>query len=47
MKYTTSDNSTYLNPDLNVLKKHCLDNGLELFDSNGNPVELKPKKIKE
>lgn len=47
MKYTTSDNCTYIDPNLDVLKKHCLDNGLKLFDENGNSIELKTKKTKE
>lgn len=44
--FKTSDNSTYIDPDLDLLKKHCLDNNLELFDILGNKIELKTKKTK-
>lgn len=46
MKYYTSDNCIYINPDLEALKKHCISSGVKLYDENKNEIELKPKKTK-
>lgn len=46
MKYYTSDNCIYINPDLEALKKHCINSGVKLYDENKNEIELKPKKTK-
>lgn len=50
-KLTTSDNCVYLiNPenekDFETIKKHCIDNKLDLFE-NEEKIELKKKNSKE
>lgn len=51
MFYTTSDNTKYTlesKEELEAIKKHCINNGLKLFDSEKNEIVLiKEKKIKE
>lgn len=46
MIYYTSDNSKYIDPDLDALKKHCIDNGIKLYNQDKQEVELKSVKTK-